>query len=117
MTPTPTPRRTPQASRLALPVGLDDSTSWDLHGYSLTRVVRNGPYRVRVQVYRDSYVFQSYAVAEVLADNMTWTPLASEDPMTWFDSTARPSGPVHVDTELGDIAENLVHRAAHILLR
>ncbi|MGH3630603.1 MAG: hypothetical protein ACRDRL_24585 [Sciscionella sp.] len=54
-------------------------------------------------------------VAEVLAADMTWTHLADEAPNNWVHDTPSPSPTVHAATELGALADRLVHRAADIL--
>ncbi|EHR53428.1 hypothetical protein SacmaDRAFT_5278 [Saccharomonospora marina XMU15] len=96
---------------------LDHSTSCDQHRYRYSRIVRLGRHRVRARIQRDFYSTQSCAVAEVLADNMTWTLLATDDPNNWIDDTTPPGqGPIHCATELGPLADTLINRAAAILL-
>jgi hypothetical protein len=46
---------------------------------------------------------------------MTWTHLADEAPNNWVHDTPSPSPMVHAATELGPLADRLVHRAAEIL--
>ncbi len=105
---------TPAAPRVT---ELDEGASCDKHRYSYTRIVRIGGHRVRAHIQRDFYDFQSYAVAEVLADNMTWTHLATNDPVNWIYNTPSPTqGPIHCATELGHLADILINRAAAILL-
>lgn len=72
--------------------------------------------RVRAMVRRDTYQRQSVAAAHVLADDMTWTHLATAWPDTWFNDTPPPSED-HVDPvlTLGPVAMNLLDRAAAIL--
>ncbi|WP_162830311.1 hypothetical protein [Amycolatopsis palatopharyngis] len=42
------------------------------------------------RIQRDFYRAQSCAVAEVLADDMTWTHLAADEPINWIDATTLP---------------------------
>lgn len=96
---------------------LDHSASCDDHRYSYSCIVRLGGHRVRARIQRDFYRAQSCAVAEVLADDMTWTCLATDDPINWIDATTPPGqGPIHCATELGHLADILINRAAAILL-
>lgn len=105
---------TPAARRVT---ELDEGASCERHRYSYSRIVRMGGHRVRARIERDFYAFQSCAVAEVLADNMTWTHLATDDPANWIDATTPPGqGPIHCATELGHLADTLINRAATILL-
>ncbi len=98
-------------------VELDESATCNQHRYTYTRIARIGGYRIRARVERDFYPFQSGAVAEVLATDRTWTHLATYDPEEWIDATTMPNrGGVHCATELGEIAEVLLNRAASILL-
>lgn len=93
----------------------DHASGVDRHRYHHTRVVETCGCIVRVRVVRDSYSQQSCAVAEVLADNLTWTHLADDAASNWWHNTPPPSLAVHAETELGDIADRLVRRAAEIL--
>ena len=96
---------------------LDHSASCDPHRYSYSRIVRIGEHRVRARIQRDYYRAQSCAVAEVLADDMTWTCLAADDPVNWIDATTPPGqGSIHCATELGHLADTRINRAAAILL-
>lgn len=95
---------------------LDECADADRHRYSYDRVIKIGERRVRARVRRDFYQQQSAATVEVLADDMTWTHLATEPTATWFHDTASPGTiPVDVRAELGDITDLLIGRATAIL--
>jgi hypothetical protein len=94
----------------------DETAEVTQHDYRYTRVVETAGRVVRVRVRRDNYPHQSFAVAEVLADDMTWTHLAAEAPNNWVHTTPRPTPMIHAATQLGEIAEHLVNRAAEILV-
>lgn len=96
---------------------LDEAEGHYRQSYDYTRVVKIAERRVRVQVNRDFYAQQSYATAHVLADDMTWTVLATAAPSTWLNDTPPPGRDVHVDpaVTLGPIATRLLDRAAAIL--
>lgn len=62
------------------------------------------------------YEEQSYAAVHVLADDMTWTPLATSSPHNWFDDTPSPRDlRVNASTALRPTAQRLLDRAATIL--
>lgn len=83
--------------------------------YHYTRVVETAGHVVRVRIVRDYYAHQSLAVAEALADNLTWTRLAEDAPGNWWTTTPTPSVGTHAAAALGPIAQRLIHRAADIL--
>jgi hypothetical protein len=95
----------------------DESAGVTQDDYEYTRVVETAGRIVRVRVRRNYYPHQSYAVAEVLADDMTWTQLAVEPRNNWVHDTPRPCPMIHAASELGATADHLVHRAAEILAR
>ncbi|WP_051400200.1 hypothetical protein [Haloechinothrix halophila] len=94
---------------------LDECADADRHRYSYDRIVKIGERRVRIRVRRDFYPQQSVAVAEVLADSMTWTHLATEPTAAWFYETALPGTAVDARAELGSITDLLIGRATAIL--
>jgi hypothetical protein len=100
-------------------IELDETADFTTKGYEYARIVKIGSYRVRARARRDSYDFQSHAVVEVLADDMTWTHLASEPTTQWFSGTRPPAdyrrAPIDVVAELGDLVEHLLNRGAAIL--
>lgn len=100
-------------------IDLDDTCTWNKHAYSYARIIRIGDHRVRARVTRNYYEHHSDAVVEVLADDMTWTHLATAPTADWHPRT-RPTtdyrnGPIDVITELGETVENLLNRATAIL--
>lgn len=95
---------------------LDECANADRHHYSYDRVVKIGERRVRACVRCDFYPQQSNATVEVLADDMTWTHLATEPTTAWFHDTPPPGTVVFdVRAELGGITDLLIGRATAIL--
>jgi hypothetical protein len=78
------------------------------HGQTeiLERVYRITPgnLKVRIRVHRDTYASQSFATADVLAADRTWTTLAIAPSSEWHASATRPQ-----------VAGELIERAARIL--
>src|SRR5260370_23579210 len=66
----------------------DESAGQSGQGYSLTRVYTIGGDVVRCRIERDYYASQSFAVAEVLAADRTWTVLVTHPASAWHGSTA-----------------------------
>ena len=93
----------------------DDTAGCNRHRYYYTRVAETGGRVVRAHVTRDSYLEQCTATVAVLADDMTWTHLAAEDPNRWVHDTPHPPPVIHAATELGPLVEHLLRRAAEIL--
>jgi hypothetical protein len=93
----------------------DEATGATATSYHHTRVVEFAGRTLRARVERDYYINQSFAVAEVLSDQMTWTSLAADAPSNWWHGTPRPSADVHAATALGPLTERLLSRAAEIL--
>jgi hypothetical protein len=58
----------------------DEATGATATSYHHTRVVEFAGRTLRARVERDYYINQSFAVAEVLSDQMTWTSLAADAP-------------------------------------
>jgi hypothetical protein len=82
-------------------------------GYCLTRVYKICGDVVRVRIERDAYLRQSFAVAEVLAADRTWTALVTNPASNWHGST--PSHASEVPEVLGFLADGLAIRATTIL--
>ncbi|TDC34226.1 hypothetical protein E1211_17930 [Micromonospora sp. 15K316] len=104
---------------------LDNAFHLYSQGYELARIVKlDTGHKVRVRIRRDSYERQSYAVAEVLNDNLTWTGLVSDPAELWHpgspylashfgaDHPARNGKP---EALLNEIADRLLTRAAAVL--
>lgn len=85
-------------------------------GPKITRTYRLGQYTVRVRVARDSYMTQSYAVAEVLTPALTWTNLCEQPPENFFEH-APTHGPKAAASQelLLKLADDLARRGARIL--
>jgi hypothetical protein len=81
--------------------------------YELTRVHHEDGHVLRVRVHRDSYLFQSSAVVEVLTPERTWTVLATA-PWTQARHEATPLFTTD-PTPLAPIADGLIERARRIL--
>lgn len=82
--------------------------------YSLDVIATTGPDTIRVRIKVDSYVQQSYAVAEVLAADNTWTDLLDEPASDWHltaPSYATRSDAVKRAT-VSELADRLLYRAA-----
>lgn len=92
---------------------IDESAAQTGQGYHLTRVYEISGEVVRVRIERDAYPHQSFAVAEVLSADRTWTNLASNPVDTWRGSTPASTG--DVPKALGSLASDLAIRAATIL--
>ena len=85
--------------------------------YSLTVIAVTGPDTIRVRIKVDSYTQQSYAVAEVLAADNTWTDLLDEPAGDWHPfapSYATRSDAVKRAT-VEELADRLLYRAATVL--
>lgn len=95
---------------------LDENGGVTKHFYHYTRTARIAGRTVRASIRRDFYLEQSHAVAEILADTMTWTALASDAPCNWFHDTPSPHPTLYAAAELGVIADRLLDRAADILV-
>lgn len=68
---------------------------------------------VRVRIKRDHYAHQSFAVAEVLTSDRTWTNVLDEPTDHWHDSSGVPATSESV---LLMVAEQLAERAASVLV-
>ena len=84
--------------------------------YSYTRTVHLGPHTVRVRVKRSLDSDNSWAVAEILSADLTWTDLATTHGDRWYEHTAEPYG-VEPKAELGDVADDLIRRVTAIIPR
>lgn len=94
----------------------DEQSSGTRNGYHYARIIEFNGRVVRAFVKRDSYIQQSYAVAEVLNDQMKWTNLTAEAPDDWWPGTPLPyDNDVDAAAVLGSVAERLLNRAATIL--
>lgn len=93
----------------------DEATGATPTSYHHTRVVEFAGRTIRARVERDYYINQSFAVAEVLSDQMTWTSLAADAPSNWWHDTPRPSADVPAAAALGALTERLLGRAVEIL--
>jgi hypothetical protein len=81
--------------------------------YELTRVHHEDGNVLRVRVYRDSYLFQSNAVVEVLIPERTWTVLATA---LWTPARHEATPLFTTDpTPLAPVADGLIERARRIL--
>lgn len=96
-------------------VDLDHASGSTQHGYHLVRIVRIGPYTVRVRVERDSYPHRCRAAAAVLSAGLTWTQLVDDHTGSWTRSTPSPGSPIDPDVHLGPVADVLLCRAAEVL--
>lgn len=85
-------------------------------GPRITRIYLSGQHTVRVRIARDFYQIQSYAQAEVLTQELTWTVLCEQPPQQFFDQSPL-HGPNAAATEafLLTLADDLARRAAQIL--
>ncbi|MET8846007.1 hypothetical protein [Amycolatopsis sp. NPDC004625] len=95
--------------------GRDEVTSASPNCYHHTRVVEFAGHTLRARVERGYYITQSFAVAEVLTEQMTWTSLAADAPGNWWHETPPPSADVRAATALGALTERLLNRAAEVL--
>jgi len=82
--------------------------------YTCTRIVHLGPYTVQARVKRGFLAEDSWAVAEILSADLTWTVLVHSHSDHWFEHTAEPYG-VDAKAELNAIADDLIRRAAAII--
>jgi hypothetical protein len=112
----------------------DESTGRNDQSYTLTRVYHLGDFTVRISVHRDFYPSQSWAAAEVFTPALTWTRVLTAPASEWHPHTraftpaldrtrvtspAAGGGehPAEPDFEgLGEIADDLIDRAAKVLL-
>ena len=85
-------------------------------GPNITRIWHCGQYTIRARAAHDSYLEQSYAVAEVLTPNLTWTGIC-ETPAEVFHAEpfARGCKPTPSQDELLELAGQLMRRACRIL--
>ncbi|MGW5789245.1 hypothetical protein ACWEV3_01440 [Saccharopolyspora sp. NPDC003752] len=89
-------------------------STWDFYEYQ--RIARIADRTVRVRIHRYLDTSQSYAVAEVRTDNVTWTHLTDDAPENWLTATRHPrTSCISPTDELGHAADRLVHRAEAIL--
>ncbi|GGN23826.1 hypothetical protein GCM10011609_76910 [Lentzea pudingi] len=82
--------------------------------YSYTRTVHLGPYTVQMRVQRSIRPHDSWAVAEILSADLTWTALAHTHSDRWFEHTTEPYG-VNAKDELNEIADDLIRRVIAII--
>src|SRR3954454_12664019 len=94
----------------ALMTERDEATGATPTSYHHTRVVEFAGRTLRARVERDYYINQSFAVAGVLSDQMTWTSLAADAPGNWWHHTPLPSADVRAATALGPLTERLLGR-------
>lgn len=91
---------------------LDSSPGIYSQGYTLDRLVKIGRTKLRIRIKRDSYDFQSFAVAEVFNATGTWTHLLDSPPSDWHARTPyKPASTEAVAGLLGSIADELTNRA------
>jgi hypothetical protein len=95
---------------------VDESFATTGQGYHLTRVHHIGDYTLRVDIKRDAYAAQSYAMVQVLTPALTWTTLASDPPSRWHGASLGPaSRPKPGPRVLYPLADQLACRATTIL--
>ena len=82
--------------------------------YSYIRTVHLGPYTVQVRVQRGLVPEDSYAVAELLSADLTWTALAHSHGDRWFEHTNEPCD-VDAKAELNEVADDLIRRVTAIM--
>ena len=82
--------------------------------YSYIRTVHLGPYTVQVRVQRGLVREDSYAVAELLSADLTWTALAHSHGDRWFEHTNEPYD-VDAKAELNEVADDLIRRVTAIM--
>lgn len=82
--------------------------------YTYTRTVHLGPHTVQVRVKRSLLPDDSWAVAEILSADLTWTALAHSHSDHWFEHTDEPYG-VNAKAELNEIADDLIGRVTAIM--
>ncbi|WP_194909614.1 hypothetical protein [Catenulispora rubra] len=81
-------------------------------GPRITRVWHCGDHTIRARVAHDSYRQQSYAVAEVLTPNMTWTEICETPPEDFHaEPFAHDRKPTPTEDELVKLADELMRRA------
>lgn len=95
---------------------LDQSAGATPTHYHYTRVVRIAGHTVQAHVERNSYLDQSFAIAEALNDRTTWTSLTAEAPAAWWHDTPPPKPDTPAAIILGPLVEQLLCRAATILV-
>lgn len=79
-------------------------------GPRVTRTWHCGDYTVRARIAHDTYRRQSYAVAEVLTPELTWTQLCEESAKDFHNYTNPPAA-----SQLCILANQLMRRACAIL--
>ena len=87
----------------------DESFGTTSQGYILTRIHHVNGLTIRIRIHRDSFQYQSSAVAEVLTPALTWTRVAEHPPSQWHAATPNSVGTLHAP--LHGIAEQLLERA------
>jgi hypothetical protein len=108
---------TGEPDRLAV-VDTQPGTYSQGYTYTLVAKTRDEQHTVRARIRVDFYARQSYAIAEVLSSQRTWTNLVDLPPSEWTDDL--PSS-VQVKTShqarqnLSALAVELVYRAVAIL--
>jgi hypothetical protein len=104
---------TPSRPGEPAPVLVDETFHTSRYGcYELTRAYHVDGHVLRVRVYRDFYARQSYAVAEILTPQHTWTVVATAPGTQWHHTT--PS--ITPDASpLTPVADDLLRRASRIL--
>lgn len=98
------------------PVTVDDAIGRDEQSYTYHRVAVTGRHTIRARIKRDLHASQSYARAEVLTPELTWTVLAETTPSNWLESTPSPyNRSLDVIAALGPLTDLLLTRAGAIL--
>jgi hypothetical protein len=95
---------------------VDESFATTAQSYQLTRIHHVGDYTLRVDIKRDHYLAQSYAVVQVLTPALTWTTLAADPPSNWHQTSPSPYEPTKPGPQaLHPLADELARRATTIL--
>ena len=98
-----------QAATVDEDFGVDSGSS-----YFYRRTVHLGQYTVRARVRRGGRSDDSWAVAEILNADLTWTELASSDGSRWYKHTAQYN--VNPKDELDKVADDLIQRVMAIII-
>ena len=96
---------------------IDETTDTATNHYRLTQTHQIDGHAVRVRVHRDFYPHQSWATAEVLTPQLTWTELATTPASDWHPSTPATVGTASSDGPdyLRPVADHLTQRAQRLL--
>lgn len=97
---------------------INESAFTEAACYRLTQTHHLDGYTVRVRVHRDFYLHQSWAIADVLTPDLTWTELATAPPSDWHPGTHTPRITAHAAAARDTLlltADHLTQRAQQLL--